>query len=94
VRLEVLGQLTNPITLSGIEYPTFQLVVCCLNQLRYFLSTVSRHTRLQIYKINRGPVLTYDSDSQTVNITDKTRLTTAVKHFANNAAGYNLGTLK
>jgi hypothetical protein len=35
VRLEVLGQLKNPITSSGIELETFRLVAQCLKQLRY-----------------------------------------------------------
>jgi hypothetical protein len=91
VRLEELDQLTNAMTLSGIEYVTFQLVVWCLNQLRYFLSTVSRHTRLQICKTLRGPILPYDSDSQTVNITDKARRIPGVKRFASSAAGTILG---
>jgi hypothetical protein len=35
VRLEVLGQLRNPMTSSGIEFAPFRLVALCLNQLRY-----------------------------------------------------------
>jgi hypothetical protein len=35
VRLEVLDQLRNSITSSGIENTPFRLVAQCLNQLRY-----------------------------------------------------------
>jgi hypothetical protein len=35
MRLKRLGQLKNPVTSSGIETATFQLVAKCLNQLRY-----------------------------------------------------------
>jgi hypothetical protein len=35
VRLEELGQLKNPVTSSGLELATFQLVAQRLNQLRY-----------------------------------------------------------
>jgi hypothetical protein len=35
MRLEVLGQLKNPVTSSGIEPATFRLIALCLNQLRY-----------------------------------------------------------
>jgi hypothetical protein len=35
VRLEVLGQLKNSMTSSGIEAATFRLVAQCLDQLRY-----------------------------------------------------------
>jgi hypothetical protein len=35
MRLKGLGQLKNPITLSGIEPATFRLVALLLNQLRY-----------------------------------------------------------
>jgi hypothetical protein len=35
VLLEGLGQLQNPMTLSGIEPTTFRLVAQCLSQLRY-----------------------------------------------------------
>jgi hypothetical protein len=38
VRLEVLGQLKNPMNSSGIELATFRLVAYCLNQLWYMLS--------------------------------------------------------
>jgi hypothetical protein len=34
VRLEGLGQLKNPVTSSGYEPLTFQLVAQCFNQLR------------------------------------------------------------
>jgi hypothetical protein len=35
VRLEVLGQLKNPVTSLEIESATFRLVAMCLNQIRY-----------------------------------------------------------
>jgi hypothetical protein len=35
MRLEGLGQLKNPMTLSGTEPATFRLVAWCLNQLCY-----------------------------------------------------------
>jgi hypothetical protein len=35
MKLEGLGQLKNPVTSSGIEPMTFQLVAYCLNQLSY-----------------------------------------------------------
>jgi hypothetical protein len=35
MRLERLSQWKNPVTTSGIETATFQLVAQCLNQLRY-----------------------------------------------------------
>jgi hypothetical protein len=35
VRLEGLSKLRNPVTSSGIEPATFQIVAQCLNQLRY-----------------------------------------------------------
>jgi hypothetical protein len=38
VQLEELGQLKNPVTSSGIEPATFQLVAQYLDQLRYCVS--------------------------------------------------------
>jgi hypothetical protein len=35
VRLEGLGGLKNPVTSTGIEPATFQLITYCLNQLCY-----------------------------------------------------------
>jgi hypothetical protein len=37
MRLEGLGQLKNPMPLSGLESATFQLAAHCLNQLCYRL---------------------------------------------------------
>jgi hypothetical protein len=41
VRLERLGKLKNPVTSSGIERATIQLVAQCLNQLRYRVPPLS-----------------------------------------------------
>jgi hypothetical protein len=46
VWLEGLGQLKNPVTASGIELATFQLVAHCLNQLRYCMSSCPRGLRI------------------------------------------------
>jgi hypothetical protein len=49
VRLEGLGQLKNPMTSSGIEPATFQLVTQCLNQLRYRVPSRRLLLLLNIY---------------------------------------------
>jgi hypothetical protein len=46
VRLEGLDQVKNPMTSSGIEPATFQLVAWCLNQLRYGMPQYSEHLLL------------------------------------------------
>jgi hypothetical protein len=46
VRLKGLGQLKNPMTLSGIEPATFRLVAQCLNFLEFLISVdTSDNTR-------------------------------------------------
>jgi hypothetical protein len=54
VRLEILGQLKNPMTSLRLEPATFQLVAQCLNQLRY---RVPLCFKVLNFEINRSYIL-------------------------------------
>jgi hypothetical protein len=53
VWLEGLGQLTNPVTSSGLEPATFQLVAQCVNQLCYCmpLKKIGRSSLFSSYRV-------------------------------------------
>jgi hypothetical protein len=50
MQLEGLGQLKNPMTLSGLEPATFRLVAECLNQLRYRVSVTNKEILENVFR--------------------------------------------
>jgi hypothetical protein len=63
VWLEGLGQLKNPLTSSGIEPATFQLVAWCHNQLRYCVPPRSMYyaSKLRVADLKSLPFKLYIS---------------------------------